>query len=105
LLHEISDKEFEQKLIREGQKALVDMWAPWCGPCKVLSPTLEKLSEKYEGKLKFYKLNIDTNMRTPGKYKVMSVPTILLLKNGEVVDMIVGLSTEKSLIVRLDKLT
>jgi thioredoxin 1 len=104
LVHEITDKEFEQKLIREEQPALVDMWAPWCTPCKALSPTLERLSEKYTGKLKFYKLNVDTNSRTPGKYRVMSVPTILLMKEGKVVDTIVGLVTERVLIARLDRL-
>ena len=103
LVHEITDKEFEQKLIKEGQKALVDFWAPWCGPCKAVSPIIEKLSEKYIGKLKFYRLNIDLNSRTPSKYKIMSVPTFLLLSEGEVQETIVGVVSEKSLIIKIDR--
>lgn len=103
MVHEITDKEFEQKILKEQQHALIDIWAPWCIPCKSLAPIIEKLSEKYTGKCRFYKLNIDKSLSVTSRYKVMSVPTLLIMKDGEVVDTIVGLITEKALSVRLDR--
>ncbi|HEX9896393.1 MAG TPA: thioredoxin [Dehalococcoidales bacterium] len=99
---DISDKDFEQKVIKSRVPVLLDFWAPWCVPCKVVAPIVEKLSHKYDGQLKFYKINIDENPRTPAKYQVMSIPSLMLFKNGKAMDTIVGAVPERSLVSRID---
>ncbi|MBD3388781.1 MAG: thioredoxin [Candidatus Altiarchaeales archaeon] len=69
---------------------VVDLWAPWCMPCKMIAPIVEELSEEYEGRISFYKLNIDEHQGPAAKYQVMSIPTLLIFKEGEVVDKVVG---------------
>jgi thioredoxin 1 len=81
---EVSDQSFEDEVIKSSLPVLVDFWAPWCGPCRMVAPVIEKLSDKYKGKFKFVKLNVDENPKTAGAYKVMSIPTLLLFKNGKV---------------------
>ena len=99
---DISDKDFEQKVIKSGVPVLLDFWAPWCVPCKMVAPIVEKLSDKYDGQLKFYKINIDENPRTPARYRVMSIPSLMLFKNGEAVDTVVGAVPERSLVSRIE---
>jgi len=102
MVTDVTDQEFEQEIIGSNITALVDMWAPWCGPCRMVAPVVEKLSEDYSGKMKFYRLNIDENPLTAARYRVMSIPTLLVFKNGEVVDMVVGAVPEKVLASRID---
>jgi thioredoxin 1 len=85
----ISDSTFD-KFSQSNPVALVDVWAPWCGPCRMVGPVIEKLSEKYNGKIAFGKLNSDDNMETAQKLGIMSIPTLLIYKNGKLVDRIVG---------------
>jgi thioredoxin 1 len=99
---DISDKDFEQKVIKSGVPVLLDFWAPWCVPCKIVAPIVEKLSNKYNGQLKFYKINIDENPRTPARYQVMSIPSLMLFKNGEAMDTVVGAVPERSLVSRIE---
>jgi thioredoxin 1 len=99
---DISDKDFEQKVIKSGVPVLIDFWAPWCVPCKMVAPVVEKLSHKYDSQLKFYKINIDENPKTPARYRVMSIPSIMLFKNGKVMDTIVGAVPERSLVSKID---
>jgi len=99
---DISDKDFEQKVIKSGVPVLLDFWAPWCVPCKMVAPIVEKLSDKYDGQLKFYKINIDENPRTPARYRVMSIPSLMLFKNGKAVDTVVGAVPERSLVSRIE---
>ena len=99
---DISDKDFEQKVIKSGVPVLLDFWAPWCVPCKMVAPIVEKLSDKYDGQLKFYKINIDENPRTPARYRVMSIPSLMLFKNGEAVDTVVGAVPERRLVSRIE---
>ena len=99
---DISDKDFEQKVIKSSVPVLLDFWAPWCVPCKIVAPIVEKLSNKYDGQLKFYKINIDENPRTPARYRVMSIPSLMLFKNGKAVDTVVGAVPERSLVSRID---
>ena len=79
-------KEVEQSSI----PVVVDFWAPWCGPCRMVSPVIEKLSEKYDGKLKVVKVNVDDNQNLATQFNVMSIPTIMLFKNGKALDQAVG---------------
>ena len=101
---DVTDQDFEQEVIKSTLPALVDLWAPWCGPCRMVAPIVEKLSEKYEGKCKFYRLNVDENPQTAVKYKVMAIPTLLLFKNGEAVDTVVGAVPERTLAPKIDEL-
>jgi len=99
---EINDKDFEAKVVKSAQPVLVDMWAPWCVPCRMVAPVVDKLSQKYSGKMTFYKMNIDESPRVPASFRVMSIPTLMLFKNGKAVDTIVGAVPEKTLSSRID---
>ena len=102
MVTDVTDQEFEQEVIGSSLPALVDMWAPWCGPCHMIAPIVEKLSEKYDGKLKFFRLNIDENPLTPARYRVMSIPTVMMFKNGEAVEAVVGAVPERVLAEKID---
>ena len=101
---EINDDNFEIEVLKSAQPALVDFWAPWCGPCRVVAPVIESLSKKYEGKFKFCKLNVDENPKTAGKYNVMSIPTIMFFKDGRAEDTVVGAVPEATLKGKIDLL-
>lgn len=85
-----TDVNFENEVLNSEVPVLVDFYADWCGPCKMMSPVIEELSTQYEGKAKIGKLNVDQNGATAQKYRVMSIPTILLIKDGQVVETLVG---------------
>ena len=98
---QITDTDFKDE-IKEGI-TLVDFWAPWCGPCKMLEPVIEKLSEEYKGKINIVKLNTDENKETPGKYGIQGIPTMILFKDGQIEDRMVGAYPEKAIKEVLDK--
>jgi thioredoxin 1 len=87
---EVDDTNFQQEIVSSDLPALVDFWGPMCGPCKAFEPIIEKLAGDYRGKLKFAKVNVDSNPRTATQYSVKALPTILLFNNGQVVDQFMG---------------
>ncbi|GBE12580.1 thioredoxin-1 [bacterium BMS3Bbin14] len=89
LIH-VSDGEFNSKVLQNDLPCLVDFWAPWCGPCKAIGPMIDDLANEYDGKLQIAKMNVDDNPATPGKYGIRAIPTLILFKNGEVVEQITG---------------
>lgn len=88
----VSDENFESEVIQSDIPVLVDFWAPWCGPCHMAAPVLEKIAKQYKGSLKVCKLNVDEGRQTAMKYGIMSIPTLNLYVNGEVVDQIIGVT-------------
>ena len=94
---DITDAVFQEKVLKASKPVLVDFWAPWCGPCKIIGPIVEELAKEYEGKLDVYKLNVDENPDTAGTYSVMSIPTLLIFKNGQSVKTMVGAQAKENL--------
>lgn len=92
---QLTDGSFQQEVIDSPIPVLVDFWAPWCGPCRMLAPTIEELSKDYDGKIKVCKLNTDESPETAGSFGISSIPTVLLFKDGKVVDKLVGLNPKK----------
>lgn len=86
----VTDASFEAEVLKSELPVLVDFWAVWCGPCRMVAPTVESMAQDYQGKLKVVKLNVDENQGVPAKYGIMSIPTLLLFKGGEVKETIVG---------------
>ncbi|MBU1077131.1 MAG: thioredoxin [Spirochaetes bacterium] len=89
-MENLSDANFKEVISNSGSPVVVDFWADWCMPCKMITPVLEELSQKYEGKLKIVKLNVDENPNTPQKFGITGIPTLIVFKNGEAVENIVG---------------
>jgi len=87
---ELNDNNFEEEVIKSSDPVLVDFWAEWCGPCKMIAPSVENISSEYEGKLKVGKLDVDSNPTVSSTYGIRSIPTLLIFKNGAPVDQIVG---------------
>jgi thioredoxin 1 len=94
---EFTDDNFAKEVLQSDKPVLVDFWAPWCGPCKMIGPIVEKLSNELSATVKIGKLNVDDNQATAGEYNVMSIPTLLLFKNGKVVGQTMGFTPEPRL--------
>ena len=91
----VTDQSFQQEI--QNGTVLVDFWAPWCGPCKMIAPVLEELDQELGGQVKIAKVNVDDNPQTAEKFRVMSIPTLILFKNGEPVDKVVGFNSKDML--------
>ncbi len=98
----VDDANFQNEVLKADKPVLVDFWAVWCGPCKMIAPIVEELAQEYDGKLKVTKMNVDANPRTAMQYGIRSIPTLMVFKGGEVVEQIIGAIPKRHL---LDKLT
>ena len=101
---DVSDQTFESEVIKSNQPVLLDLWAPWCGPCHMVAPVVDKLAEKYNDKMKFCRLNVDENPQTAARYRIMSIPTLMFFKNGQVADTVIGAVPERTLQPKIDAL-
>lgn len=99
---EVTDSNFDTEVLKSDKPVLVDFWAPWCGPCRMVAPIVDELSEEYDGKVKFVKLNTDDNIKTATTYGIRSIPALLVFKGGEVAGQIVGFRPKSDLKQRLD---
>jgi thioredoxin 1 len=99
---EVGDQNFETEVLNSSVPVLVDFWAAWCAPCRMLAPVVEAIAEQYEGKAKVVKLNVDENMVTSGKYSIKGIPTLLLFKEGVVKEQIVGNTTKGTISKMMD---
>lgn len=99
----ITDDTFEQEVLQSDRPVIVDFWATWCGPCKMIAPILEEVAAEYADKVKIVKLDVDANNKTAGKYNIMSIPSLLFFKGGEMVDQVVGAIPKAQLTARVDK--
>ncbi len=102
-VQEINDKNFETEVINSDVPVLIDFWAPWCAPCRAIGPVVDELAREYSGKLKVVKMNVDDNPLTPSRYGVRSIPNLLLIKNGQVKDQIIGAVPKQAFVVAIDK--
>ncbi len=100
---ELTDANFESEVLKSDLPVLVDFWAVWCGPCRMVAPVVEEIAVEYQGKLKVGKLDVDNNRMTAVKFGIRSIPTLLLFKNGEVVDSIVGALPKAQLVNKISK--
>ena len=100
----LTDETFEEEVLQSNMPILVDYWAPWCEPCKMIAPILDSLSAEYAGKLKISKINIDDNQKTPQKYGVRGIPTLMIFKNGNVEATKVGALSKSQLTAFIDSI-
>jgi thioredoxin 1 len=100
---QVNDATFDTEVIKSALPVLVDFWAPWCGPCKMLGPVIESLAGRYEGKMTVCKLNTDDSPATPGKYDIRGIPTLIIFKGGKEVERHVGLAAENVLAAKIDQ--
>ena len=98
---EVTDANFDQEVLQSDLPVLVDFWAPWCGPCKLMGPIIEELAKEFEGKVKVVKLNVDENPQTAQKYGIMSIPTLIIFKNGQIAEQLIGLRPKEEISQKL----
>jgi thioredoxin 1 len=94
---DIDDRNFDSEIIQSDKPAVVDFWAPWCGPCKAIGPVIEELADTYGENIKFTKCNVDENPATPAKFGIKAIPTLIFFKGGKVVDQITGMVAKSKL--------
>ncbi len=100
---ELSDQNFEQEVLKSDKPVLVDFWAEWCAPCRMIAPAVEAIAGDYAGRAKVGKLNVDVNQSVTSRYNIRSIPTLLVFKNGEIKEQIVGATSKDNLAKLLDK--
>ena len=102
-VREFTDGNFQNEVLGSGEPVLVDFWAPWCGPCRMIAPTVEQIADEYVGKVRVGKVNTDENPQVAASHNISSIPTLLLFKNGQVVDKTVGVAPKTALATMLNK--
>ncbi len=100
----LTEQNFDQEIIQSELPALVDFWAPWCGPCRMMGPVIDAIAEKYQGRVKVGKLNVDEAPGIASRYGIMSIPTISIFKDGNVVDTVVGAVPQQEIENRIDRI-
>ena len=100
---EITDSSFEQEVLQSSVPVLVDFWAPWCGPCRSIAPVIEEIAKEYQGRVKIAKVNVDNNPQAPAMYHVRGIPNLILFKNGELQDQIVGAVAKQEIVNAIEK--
>ncbi len=101
-LVEITDQNFEQEVLSSDVPVLIDFWADWCGPCKMIAPAVEEIASEYEGKVKVGKLDVDSNPNVAARFGIRSIPTLLIVKDGKVAEQIIGAVPKKVITEKLD---
>jgi thioredoxin 1 len=104
LLH-LSDEKFDEEVLQSDLPVLVDFWAPWCGPCLAIAPSVEELAKEYSGKIKVGKMNVDENPQIPSTYGIRGIPTLILFKGGKAINQVVGAVPKSQLKAMIDKST
>ena len=100
---EVTDANFDSDVLKSDKPVLIDFWAAWCGPCRAIAPIVEELAGEYQGKVKVGKMDVDRNGATPMRYKVTGIPTLLIFKNGQVVEQLVGYRSKDDIQKALDR--
>ena len=103
-IFELTDQTFDQQIQSSTQPVVVDFWASWCGPCRMLAPIVEQLAKDYHGKVTFAKVNVDDHTKAAAQFRVMNIPTLLFFQGGKEVDRVVGVVPREDLVKRLDRL-
>lgn len=103
MAEQVTDATFESMVLKSDQPVLVDFWAPWCGPCRGIAPIIDELHSEYDGKASIVKMNVDENTMTPGRFAIRAIPTLIVFKNGEVVDQVTGAVGKSELVKMLEK--
>lgn len=99
----VTDANFDSEVLKSKEPVLVDFWAPWCGPCKIMGPIIEEIANEMKGKaVRVGKMNVDENQTTPGAYGIMSIPTLMIFKNGQVVEQMVGVQAKEKVVEKLN---
>lgn len=101
---QLTDETFDKDVVQAGEPVLVDFWAPWCGPCRMLAPVIEELAKEYTGKVKVAKINTDEHPNAASRYKISAIPTLLFFKGGKVVEQLVGVHSKAEIKKTLDNL-
>jgi thioredoxin 1 len=100
---DVTDNDWDTKVLSNDRPVLVDFWAPWCGPCRMVAPIVDELATEYDGKVEFYKLNTDDNTQVASRYGIRSIPTLMVFNKGEAVDQLIGFRPKSDLKRTLDK--
>jgi len=95
---QVNDENFKKEVLESEELVLVDFWAPWCMPCRMLAPTIEEIAEEMDGKIKVCKMNVDESVQYPQQYGIMSIPTVMLFKDGQVVETMIGLQPKEEIV-------
>jgi thioredoxin 1 len=102
-MQEVNNTTFSEEVLKATIPVVVDFWAPWCGPCRMVAPVVEEIAKDYDGKIRVVKINVDDNQELASQYGIMSIPTLCIFKNGECIDRLIGLRQKKEIAKNIDQ--